>query len=198
MKPTAHAPSQCLAAYAGGALPAGMSLLVASHLTYCPSCRARVERLEALGGALIAEEPGVEPDPGCLARCLAQIDAPDAPPAPVCACREIALPQPLRQRLGPDVAAIPWQAVRPGLAVHRLPGFAGEDVRLVRADPGATLCDGPATPEAMLVLGGRLRDGAQVHGPGDVALSATGGVCESVGAAACTCLVVSRGSRPCV
>ena len=50
-----HAPNRLIADYSAGALPPGMSLLVASHLTYCPACRDKVARLEALGGALLAE-----------------------------------------------------------------------------------------------------------------------------------------------
>ena len=56
-----HAPNALIADYAAGALPPGMSLLVASHLTYCPACRDKVARLEALGGALLAEASAVAP-----------------------------------------------------------------------------------------------------------------------------------------
>ena len=48
-----HAPTGMIADYAAGALSEGMSLLVASHLTYCPCCRDKAARLEALGGALL-------------------------------------------------------------------------------------------------------------------------------------------------
>ncbi|MBA3326136.1 MAG: zf-HC2 domain-containing protein [Rhodobacteraceae bacterium] len=51
----AHATPELLTAYADGSLSEGLSLLVASHLTFCPACRRRVARLEALGGALLCD-----------------------------------------------------------------------------------------------------------------------------------------------
>ena len=55
-----------------------MSLLVASHLTYCPACRDKAARLEALGGALLAEASAVAPGPRCLEKALARIAAAEA------------------------------------------------------------------------------------------------------------------------
>ena len=66
-----------LADYAAGALSQGMSLLVASHLTFCPACRDKAARLEALGGALLAEGESVAPTSRCLREALARIGRPD-------------------------------------------------------------------------------------------------------------------------
>ena len=85
-----HAPTEMIADYAAGALSQGMSLLVASHLTYCPACRDKAARLEALGGALLAEGEAVAPEPRCLKGALARIEAPAetgaprSPPTPPC------------------------------------------------------------------------------------------------------------------
>jgi anti-sigma factor ChrR (cupin superfamily) len=62
-----------LADYASGALPSGMSLLVAAHLTFSPEGRARVAGFEAIGGALLedADQNGPDvapPEPGGRAR----------------------------------------------------------------------------------------------------------------------------------
>lgn len=187
MKPTAHVSAECLAAYAAGSVPCGTGLLIASHLDYCPACRARVDRLDALGGALMAAEPPVDPDPGCLAKCLAEIEADAAP-----ACCDACLPETLWARLGAGLAEIGWDAVADGVSVHRLSGFGSDEVRLVRAEPGRHLAADAAAPLAVLVLTGRLRDGARLYAAGDFMLLA--GRSEIAGTEPCTCLV-ARASR---
>lgn len=183
--------------YAAGSLPDGMALLVAAHLTFCPGCRARVARLEMLGGAVLAEAaPGVAaPD---IRAVLARIDGED-PPEACCPAEPSsdALPLPLRQRLGR--AGIRWRFRLPGLSEHRLPGFLGEDVRLIRGRPGTRI---PAHThcgeEATLVLAGALKDGTVICRRGDVAIADEGHEHgpEIVGDEDCICLaVLSAGVR---
>ncbi len=58
--PQHHVPDDVLIAYASGSLSASQSLLVATHLTLCPLCRARVEQAEAVGAALMMAAVGDE------------------------------------------------------------------------------------------------------------------------------------------
>ena len=51
----AHPSDECLTGCAWGPLPTGLSLVVATHLALRPASRRTVERLEPIGGALLAD-----------------------------------------------------------------------------------------------------------------------------------------------
>jgi putative transcriptional regulator len=50
-----HLSEQLLTGYAAGQLPEAFNLIVATHVSLCDECRARLAALEAVGGALIEE-----------------------------------------------------------------------------------------------------------------------------------------------
>jgi putative transcriptional regulator len=188
MMGNACAPTEMLADYAAGALSEGMCLLVAGHLGFCPACRDRVARFEAIGGALLAEGGDAPVTPGCLARVLARIAAPCAARAPAA---EGELPAPLGLRLPSPVCDLHWRALRPGLQECRLDGFPAEAVGLLRALPGTALSrPEQCGREARLVLAGEIRAGGRAYRRGDLAL---GGGCppEAAGSGPCLCLVVA-------
>lgn len=186
---TAHAPTDVLADYAAGLLPPGLSLLVASHLTWCPCCRGKVARLEAVGGALLAEARPVPPDARCLKAALARIDAADRS-EPCFDAHGWPLPRPLCRRLGAPLRELAFAPLAPGLAACRLDGFADESVALRRADPGTALRlpdDGPEG--AAIVLCGEARAGTLTLAPGDCDF--TPEPLEATGTDPCLCLVVA-------
>lgn len=194
----AHATPSLLAEYASGALCESLSLVVACHLTFCPPCRARVARLEALAGGILAEVAGAPPNladlPAAMARLAAAPAAPHTRPAVPC-CGTLPLPLPLRQRVGePD--ALRWSALLPGVEQALLDGFAPDQVSLVRAEPGVSIPDhGHGGEEATLVLAGRLRDDGRDFGRGD--LSLVDATCRHspviLGPETCLCLFVLTG-----
>lgn len=196
---SAHATSDLLAGYAGGALSQGMCLMVASHLTFCPPCRVSLSRIEAVGGAALAMSSGVAMSPAACAEALARLDAPaDAEPAAGDAGGDAAaaLPVPLRQCLAGCAQDIRWRFLLPGLSECPLDGFEGEDVSLLRARPGVRIpAHTHSGEEATLLLSGRMRDGDRVYGRGDLALADHS--CdhrpEIIGAETCLCLVVLSG-----
>ncbi len=84
----------------------------------------------------------------------------------------------------------------PGVLEHRLDGFPGEEVRLVRADPGCRILQhSHSGDEATLVLTGALRDGTQVFTRGDLSLAGAQDEHspEVVGSETCVCLLVLSG-----
>lgn len=194
----AHATSALLAAYADGALSEGMSLLVASHLTFCPACREQVARFEALGGAMLASEDG-RAEPPSLDAVLARLEAPETPAAAgfdVGDGRGTCLPSSLRAAVGAHEDDIRWRFLLPGLSEHRLEGFADEDVRLLRARPGVRILSHTHSgQEATLLLSGAMRDGERVYTRGDVALAdqTDDHHPEIVGDEVCLCLIVLSG-----
>lgn len=143
--PAHHFPEEMLLDYAAGSLPEGLSILVATHLSFCPACRATVAESEALGGALLAESDPVALSPGALDKALARLDAEGASDGAPEKSGAGGLPRPLRDYLGPDVSALAWQSLAPGVELVPLrpgPGAAaawpaGVEVGLVRLAPGA-------------------------------------------------------------
>jgi putative transcriptional regulator len=193
-----HPSDEHLIEYAAGTLPRGMALLVACHLTYCPRCRADAADLEMIAGAMLG---ALDPHPVLDATpVMARLDrggrgmASTAGAAPARADDPI-LPRPLHRALG-GTGAVRWRRLLPGLADHRLEGDPGEDVRLVRARPGARImAHTHEGDEATLVLAGCIRDGAAEFGPGDVSLSGPEDdhSPQSVGRQDCVCLMVLGG-----
>ena len=194
-----HAPNGMIADYAAGALSQGMSLLVASHLTYCPACRDKAARLEALGGALLAESEAVAPEPRCLKGALARIEAPCGPDAAAGEPAAAPLPRPLCQRLGKPLRELRWSRIMPGLSAVWLRGFRGERVGLMRASPGVRIeAHRHSGPEGTLVLAAAMRDRERTFRCGELALAdeSVEYAPEAVGGEPCLCLLVQTGPVP--
>jgi putative transcriptional regulator len=195
---TAGAYPDLLAAYAAGSLSEGLRLLVASHIALNSASRTKVAQLEAIGGALLRDAAMVEPGEGCLEAALSRIDGPEGRVSSTCDVPpDDVLPAPLRRALGLGSADIRWRFLLPGLSEHRLEGYAGEEVSLLRAKPGVRILQHThAGDEATLVLSGRLKDGGAVFARGDVSLAdhTDDHHPEVVGSEVCVCLVVLSGA----
>ncbi|MGQ9364743.1 ChrR family anti-sigma-E factor [Azospirillum sp. ST 5-10] len=203
--PTHHPGDALLLDYASGGLGEGPALVVASHMTLCPNCRAAVVDLEAVGGAML---DGIEPEPlspDCLERTLARLD--DDGPAPLRPVGDIVrlppagraggplLPEPLRSYLGGCVESLAWRTKVPGIRVADIP-LASGSAQLVRIAPGAAVPrhshDGM---ELSMVLDGGFTDHYGHFLRGDVAVGD-----ENVDhrpradAEGCLCLSVTVGS----
>ncbi len=195
--PVKHHPSDAvLTAYAAGALGEGLSLLVATHLSLCPTCRAALAAAEALGGALL-ESIALAPMSGdACASVLARLDdgRAEAPNAPVTAQRGSVtrrrapssparagqpgrhagtpeLPAPLRDYVS-DLSAARWQWVGTGVRqldlMHRPRGR--DTARLLRIAPGRVLPHhGHGGLELTVVLQGSFSDEQGRFTRGDLA-----------------------------
>lgn len=198
-----------LADYAGGALTPGLSLLVASHLTFDAQSRRRVEAFETIGGVMLAEEePVASPSLDAVLERLAggapNGAAPETKSALPAAAIEIEVdedrrpvfPAPLRRVLGGDASDVAWKFRFPGVAEYELDGFEGEEVSLLRARPGAPLLSHTHSGvETTLVLTGRLQDRDEVYGPGEVAIATEEDDHRPriIGDEPCICLIVMSG-----
>lgn len=188
-----------LADYAGGTLTPGMSLLVASHLTFDVESRRRVEAFEAVGGAILAEEAPVEAP--SLDAVLGRLNGQDAPiraaddAGGTSGARPV-FPAPLRRALGADAGDVGWKFRFPGVSEYELDGFEGEEVSLLRAKPGAPLLSHTHSGvETTLVLTGRLQDRDEVFGPGEVSVATEEDDHRPriIGDEPCICLIVMSG-----
>lgn len=174
---SAHPTDDVLFEYASGALGDGMSLLVASHLTFCSDCRSSTEADEAIGGALLSGEEPSNDAPDLLsvlarienAKAEAETAVSDDPDSP--------LPRPLREAVGVNFNSIQWRTRLPGLSEYVLSSGQDADgremkVSLLKARPGVKIPSHTHEgDEATLVLCGAMEDDGVVYRKGDVALS---------------------------
>ena len=190
MTPNHHLPGEILLDYAAGGMAEPMALVVATHLTLCPECRAAVGRLEAVGGALLDR---LEPTPvaeGGLEAVLARLDEP-APPVrtagvdhrPGHRLGDLMLPEPLRSYLardlltrGDDLKALPWHRLARGIEEHEIAlGDAAARTALIKAKGGSALpWHTHGGLELTLVLSGGFADGARHFGRGDIDVADAG------------------------
>jgi putative transcriptional regulator len=170
--PMHHPVEETLLRHAAGALPSARSLVVATHLPFCPDCQAAIRLGEAIGGALIGAEPPVGLTPNALTRALARLDTQtgQGPPGQetVTLAEGVTLPEALR-----GLARSKWRWLAPGIsriAVDVPGGVTREHAYLIRVAPGRRLPDhGHRGWEATCVLAGRFTDATGEYGPGDVA-----------------------------
>ncbi len=166
-----HLNDALLMSYAAGTLEEGYSLAVASHISLCDDCRARLESFEAVGGSLMDEVDDVSMDADALDATFALIDA-----APEFAPRKIAhdrvLPGPVQDYVGGDLADVRWRAIGGGVKQAVLKTNDSTKVRLLSIPGGAAMPHhSHGGLELTLVLKGAFRDEDDRFGPGDIEIA---------------------------
>ena len=135
------APEELLLDYAAGALSPAPALAVALHVALDPAARREVDRLSAVGGALIESEAAASLDDAALDRAMARLDQvavePRAEPRAVPAVPQPGfewVPPPLLPHLRPGMN---WRRILGKFDEIRLdvPGDAYR-VSLLRLEPG--------------------------------------------------------------
>jgi putative transcriptional regulator len=157
--------------YAAGHLSEAFGLVVATHVTMCDDCRARLESFEALGGAVIEAEDETAVSTDALARMMARLEVPvvSAPPK---APRKTSLPAPVAAYVGGDLDAVKWRALGGGVRQAILPTGPKATVRLLHIPAGQAVPDhGHRGMELTLVLRGAFRDATDRFGPGDLEIA---------------------------
>ena len=165
---THHLTDDLLADYATGVLDEAFSLAVATHVSLCDDCRARLGALEAVGGAVLETTESAEMSEGSLDAVLARISAPVTIPERPKRASGI-LPAPLQDYVGGDLEAIRWRPVGMGVrqAIQRTGGRG--TARLLFIPAGAAMPDhGHNGRELTLVLQGAFRDEDGRFARGDV------------------------------
>jgi len=189
-----HHPSEAsILAYAAGHLGEGLSLLMATHMTFCPACRAAAAEAEALGGSLLEDADPVAVTEGALASLLGRLGegAPDEAQAseadtgglPLSVTRRhpaslartikggITVPAPVKTYVS-DLAGARWQWVGPGVRqfdlMHRPRGR--DAAKILRIAPGRVLPHhGHSGLELTVVLQGSFTDEQGRFTVGDLA-----------------------------
>ena len=167
------APEELLLDYAAGALAAGPQLLVALHVALDPVARRVVERLDALGGALLEGDVDAAPDDAALERTLARLDEIAVEPRPAPPLRRPGFewaPPLLARHIAPDAR---WRPVLGGFEEIRLrlPGDSSHRVSVLRLKPGRGLpMHRHVGTEFTVVLQGGYTDSTGNYGVGDFAV----------------------------
>ena len=163
-----HLTDALLMSYASGTLDEGFSIVVATHISLCDDCRARMESFEAVGGSLVDEVEAVEVGEDSLEATMALIEA--APEFNVATKQSgKVLPQPLYDYIGGDLENVRWKSIGGGVRQSGLDVDGGAQVRLLSIPGGAAMPDhGHNGLELTLVLQGAFKDEDDRFGRGDI------------------------------
>lgn len=176
---THHLSDKLLMSYAAGTLPEAFNLVVATHVSMCDDCRARLASFDAVGGAVL--ETALAPvamGNGALAATLERIKSgaavpksPDTPARATAGGTEV-LPEPLRQYVGGGLNAVTWRPVGGGVRQAILPTSRHASARLLHIPAGVAVPDhGHQGLELTLVLQGAFADGSERFARGDIEIA---------------------------
>lgn len=173
MKPNHHLDYSTLLAYAAGTLDEAFTVVAASHIAICPTCRDAVRDAEALGGEMLEIMDDAKVSAACRARTLAALDRAPLETRRAPAPAPSAMPLPIARLLNAsDFSAIAWKKKAPGVAMFDIPlprGARGQ-LKLLRIGAGRAMPEhGHGGEEITLVLKGAYRDHMGRFAAGDVA-----------------------------
>jgi putative transcriptional regulator len=165
-----HLPDALLMSHSAGTLPEAFALVVATHVSLCDECRARLESFEAVGGALIEDDEGVEVSEDSLEATMALIASAPEIAMPASDHRPGAvLPSPVRAYVDGDVDTVRWRSIGAGVRQAVLDTSGQATVRLLAIPAGAEMPDHTHSGmEMTLVLQGAFRDDGERFARGDV------------------------------
>ena len=169
MTPSFHVPEDLLLAYSAGRTDEATALVVATHLTLCPKCRADNDALDAAAGSMLATGPTEAVADSVLDSVLRKLDEPAPQESPI----EGVLPRPILRYLAEaDRNVLPWHHLMPGADEIRLPlARNGVPARLTRTRGGFVLPKHThAGSEMTLVLSGGFEDRGEHYARGDLSL----------------------------
>lgn len=167
-----HLSDQLLMGYAAGQLPEAFSLVVATHVSLCDECRARLASYDTLGGALIEDQAAIAMGEAALAAALSRIEG--TPQATRRAPLQAAgiFPAPLADYVGGDLSAVKWRSIGMGVRQAILPTGPEASARLLYIPAGVAVPDhGHRGMELTLVLQGAFADANDRFDRGDLEIA---------------------------
>lgn len=165
-----HLTDALLMAYSAGTLPEAFDVVVATHVSLCDECRARMHEFDAVGGTMMEDAGTAELNKDSFEATMALITSSDwaEEPRPIRPSKGI-FPAPLQSYVGDDVDSVNWRRIGGGVQQAILNTTGDATVRLLRIPGGVAVPDhGHRGTELTLVLQGAFRDETDRFGPGDV------------------------------
>jgi len=140
LKPNHHLDYSTILAYAAGTLNEAFTVVAASHIAVCSTCREAVRAAEAVGGELLEAMADADVSADCRARTLAALEQATLHRLPLPAPRS-QLPAPLARLIQTgNFDDIAWKKKAPGVAMFdvKLPAEAkGQRERFCASAPAA-------------------------------------------------------------
>lgn len=167
-----HLSDPLLMGYAAGQLPEAFNLVVATHVSLCDDCRARLGAFDAVGGVVLDEIDEISMGEAALEAALSRIDGlPQATRSEPLKPAGI-LPAPLADYVGGDLSAVRWRKIGGGVKQAILPTSNGATARLLFIPAGKAVPDhGHRGMELTLVLQGAFADESDRFGRGDIEIA---------------------------
>ena len=169
-----HLSDDILMAYSAGTLPEAFDLVVATHISMCDDCRARMHSFDAVGGNVLDATPEIPMSDGSFEATLKLIS--NLPKDPIKTelrqKRSGLFPAPLADYVGGDLDAVKWRPVGMGVKQSILKTTKDATVRLLYIPTGCSVPDhGHEGTEMTLVLQGAFQDETSIFEAGDVELA---------------------------
>jgi putative transcriptional regulator len=167
-----HLDEATILALAAGTLGEAHGFAAATHMAYCPSCRASLREAERLGGSLLAVADEKAVTDQCRSATLASLEAvsPEKRKAPAKSVGDV--PAVLCNLIGNvPLADLRWKKMGPGIATHAIPLTPGGRTKLTlfRIEPGYRIPEhGHGGSELTVVLQGSFTDRTGHYVKGDV------------------------------
>lgn len=162
-----HLTPEILMAYSAGTLPEAFSLVVATHVSMCDTCRAELDSYDAVGGCVVESTDVAELGNNSLAATMKLIASENA--ETVQRRSTGTLPSPIQDYVGGDLSAIKWRPIGMGVKQAILPTSKDATARLLYIPAGGAMPDhGHNGTEMTLVLQGAFSDEEDRFARGDV------------------------------
>jgi putative transcriptional regulator len=165
-----HPPDDLLTAFAAGVLDLGQHVAIATHLVGCPRCRAVMQAMEHVGGAVLAGLPPAAMSAGAFAAVEARLSNVVPAAAPPETGTAALADVPGLPRFVRDYRADSWKWIAPKVHLRpiRLPEAATTRVFLLKSRPGTKMIEHTHTGfEMTCVLSGSFVHAGGHFGPGD-------------------------------
>lgn len=218
--PTHHLSEELLLDYAAGVTDEAVGVLIATHLTLCPACRARADQLDALGGVMMDRLTPAPLADDAFDRLMARLEA-DMPGDDVSLRHDMrapkggrgewdgdggdvtapdlsddVLPRVLQRYVGARVADIDWTPIGLGVRRFDLPITGRSRATMLYVPAGRAVPQHTHEGnEYVLVLQGAFTDCCGRFGRGNVGISDSDLDHRPVAEAGldCICLAVTDG-----
>lgn len=164
-----HLTDALLMGYSAGSLPEAFNLIVATHLSLCDECRARLASFDAVGGEVLESTGAAPVSDRCLDGALALIRGAVPVETAAVRCRDKTLPAPVLEYVDGSLDNVKWRAVGMGVKQAILSTSPEASARLLYIPAGVAVPDhGHNGLELTLVLQGAFSDEEGYFARGDI------------------------------